>query len=207
MYFKIYIKSTRHKYSFCEEFKMNVKGIIFLTGKNAITQVFGKEPWDSFVVKLAAKDKFFSNIIMSVTPVPLDKFILFLDELVKEFFNNDMMQYETFGKVAAQFVLSGDGMYKSYLLIKDKKQIVDSIVPKLWSTYFDEGKVEAKFEKNVAHFKVTGLPFRHRYFEYLIMGFIEKSLKIYGIKNVPKLIRSMAAGDDDIYCQCEFKDS
>jgi hypothetical protein len=64
-------------------FKMNVKGIIFLTGKNAITQVFGHEPWNSFMVKLAAKDKYFSNIIMSVTPIPLDKFILFLDDLVK----------------------------------------------------------------------------------------------------------------------------
>lgn len=204
---KICIKEYSIQIFTLGEFKMNVKGIIFLTGKNAITQVFGTEPWNSFMVKLAAKDKFFSNIIMSVTPVPLDKFILFLDELVKEFFNNDMMQYETFGKVAAQFVLSGDGMYKSYLLIKDKKQIVDSVVPKLWATYFDKGKVDAKFEENVAHFKVTGLPFKHRYFEYLIMGFVHQALKIYGLKNVPKLIRSMAAGDDDIYCLCEFKNS
>ncbi|HNY51503.1 MAG TPA: hypothetical protein PLV50_09090 [Smithella sp.] len=85
---------------------MNVKGIIYMTGKNAIVEVFGLEPWNSFMVKLAAKDKFFSNPIMSITPVPLDKFILFLDELVKEFFNKDMMQYVTFGKVAAQLIWS-----------------------------------------------------------------------------------------------------
>lgn len=186
---------------------MNVKGIIFMTGKNAITQVFGEEAWQSFMVKLAAKEKFFNNIIMSVTPVPLDKFILFLDELVKEFFNNDMMQYQTFGKVAAQFVLSGDGMYKSYLLIKDKKQIVDTVVPKLWATYFDEGIVTAKFEQNVALFTITGLKFRHKYFEYLIMGFMQKSLKIYGLKNVPALVRSMASGDNDICYRFEFKDA
>jgi hypothetical protein len=53
---------------------MNVKGIIYMTGKNAIVEVFGLEPWNSFMAKLAAKDKFFSNPIMSVTPVPLDKF-------------------------------------------------------------------------------------------------------------------------------------
>jgi hypothetical protein len=189
------------------ELNMNVKGIIFLTGKTAITQVFGEQPWQSFMVKLAAKDKYFSNIIMSVTPVPLDKFILFLDELVKEFFNNDMMQYMTFGKVAAQFVLSDTGMYKSYLLIKDTKQIVDTVVPKLWSTFFDEGIVTAKFEKNVAHFKITGLKFKHKYFEYLIMGFMQKALRIYGMDGVPKLVRSLAAGDDDIYCQFELKET
>ncbi|MGB5218317.1 MAG: hypothetical protein WBN66_08455 [Smithella sp.] len=107
---------------------MNVKGIIYLTGKSTIIKVFGEEPWNSFIIKLGEKDKFFSSIIMSVTPVPLDKFILFLDELVKEFFNNDMMQYVTFGKVAAQFALSEEGMYKSYLLTKDTKQFVESVM-------------------------------------------------------------------------------
>ena len=186
---------------------MNVKGIIYMTGKNAIIEVFGQEPWNSFMAKLAAKNKFFSNPIMSITPVPVEKFILFLDELVKEFFNNDMMQYVTFGKAAAQFALSEEGMYKSYLLTKDTKKIVDLIVPKLWSTYFDEGIITAKFENNVAHFKITGLKFKHRYFEYLIMGFIQKALKIFGMKTVAKQVRSLASGDDDIYFQFGLKDS
>lgn len=185
---------------------MNVKGIIFLTGKSAITQVFGQEPWNNFMAGLAAKDKYFSSIIMSVTPVPLDKFIIFLDELVREFFHNDMMQYQTFGKVAAQFVLSEQGMYKSYLLIKDKKQIVDTVVPKLWSTYFDEGKVTAVFETNVVNFTITGLHFKHRYFEYLIMGFIQKSLRIFGMKSVPKIVKSMAAGDEEVCYQFQLKE-
>jgi hypothetical protein len=85
---------------------MNVKGIVYLTGKTTIIAAFGEEHWNSFITKLTAKDKFFSNIIMSVTPIPVDKFILFLDEMIKEFFNNDSMQYETFGKAAAQYWLS-----------------------------------------------------------------------------------------------------
>jgi hypothetical protein len=186
---------------------MNVKGIIYITGKSTIIKVFGEEPWNAFIVKLAAKDKFFSNVIMPVTRVPLDKFILFLDELVKEFFNNDMMQYVTFGKVAAQFALSEEGMYKSYLLTKDTKQFVESVMPKFFSTYFDEGTVITKFENNVVHLKITGLQFKHRYFEYLIMGYFQKSLKMFGKKNVPKLVRSMSSGDDDVYYQFELKDS
>jgi len=98
-------------------------------------------------------------------------------------------------------------MYKSYLLTKDTKQFVESVMPKFWSTYFDEGSVTTKFENNVAHLKITGLKFKHRYFEYLVMGFLQKALKIYGMKNVPKLVRSMVAGADDVYYQFELKDA
>ena len=186
---------------------MNVKGIVFLTGKTAITAVFGEERWDSFMANLAEKDKFFSNIIMSVTPIPVDNFILFLDELCKEFFNNDKMQYLTFGKQAAQFALSSEGPYKSYLLTKDIKQYIESVLPRLWSTYFDEGKPTALFENNIVHFKITGLTIKHTYFEYLIMGYFQQALKIFGKKTVAKRIRSLSSGDDDIYFQYELKDS
>ena len=186
---------------------MNVKGTVYLTGKTSIIAVFGEEHWNSFMAKLAEKDNFFSKIIMSVTPIPVDKFILFLDEMCKEFFNNDRMQYVTFGKVAAQFALSPEGPYKSYLLTKDIKQYVESVLPKLWSTYFDEGIGITKFENNVAHLKITGLLIKHHYFEYLIMGFFQKALKMFGKKTVAKQIRSLSSGDDDIYFQFELKES
>ena len=186
---------------------MNVKGIIYLTGKTTIIAVFGEESWNSFIPKLAAKDKFFSNTIWAITPVPMDKFILFLDELVKEFFNNDMMHYVTFGKLAAQFALSPEGPYKSYMLTKDTKQFVEFVLPKLWSTYFDEGKATAKFESNIVHFKITGLQIKHSYFEKLLMGYFQKALKIFGKKTVAKQIRSISSGDEDIYFQFELKDS
>ena len=186
---------------------MNVKGIIFLTGKTTIISVFGEEPWNAFVPKLAAKDKFFSNMIMTITPIPIDKFLLFLDELVKEFFNSDYMQYVTFGSVAAKFALSPEGPYKSYMLTKDVKQFVESVMPKFYSTYFDEGVVTARFENNVAHVKLTGLPIKHNYFEHLIMAYFQKALKIFGKKTVAKRIRSLAAGDDDIYYTYELKDA
>jgi len=178
---------------------MNVKGIIYLTGKTAIIKVFSEERWNSFVPKLATKEKFFSNTIWAITPVPMDKFIIYLDELVKEFFDNDMMQYVTFGKLAAQFALSPEGPYKSYLLTKDTKQFVESVLPKLWSTYFDEGKAITKFENNIVHFKITGLQIKHYYFEKLLMGYFQKAIKIFGKKTVAKQIRSLASGDDYIY--------
>ena len=186
---------------------MNVKGVVYLTGKTTIIKVFGEERWNSFISKLTAKDEYFSNIIMSITPIPIDKFILFLDELIKEFFDNDKMQYVTFGKVAAQYALSKEGPYKSYLLTKYMNQFVESVLPKLWSTYFDEGKATTMFENNVAHLKITGLQTKHLYFEYLIMGFFQKALKIFGKKTVARKVRSISSGDDDIYFQFELEDS
>ena len=186
---------------------MNVKGIIYNTGKNAIIGVFGEKPWNAFMTKLAAKDNYFNRVIMPVTLIPFDKFIFFLDELVKEFFNNDKMHYMTFGKVAAQFALSPDGPYKSYLLIKDPKQLVESIAPKIWASYFDEGILTSKLEGNIAHFKITGLNFKHRYFEYLIMGYFQKAIKMFGKKSFSKQSKSMAAGDDHIYFQFELRDA
>ena len=186
---------------------MNVKGIVYLTGKTSIIKVFGEESWNSFIAKLAAKDKFFSNMIIPVTPIPADKFILFIDELLSEFFNNDSMQYMTFGKIAAQYALSPEGPYKSYLLTKDIKHFVESGLPKLWSLYFDRGVLAASLENNIIHLNITGLPIKHIYFEYVIIGFNQKALKIFGKKTVAKRIRSISSGDDDIYYQFELKDS
>ncbi len=186
---------------------MNVKGIIFNTGKSTIIAVFGAQAWDAFAVKLAAKDKFFGNIIMTVTPVPIDKFIFFLDELVKEFFNNDYMQYVTFGKVVAKFALSPEGPYKSYMLTTDLKQFVETVMPKFYSTYFDEGRVEARLENNIVHLKLTGLPIKHNYFEYLIMGYFQKSLKLFGKKVVASRVMSMTSGDDHVAYTFEIKES
>jgi len=186
---------------------MNVKGSIYLTGKTTIISVFGEEKWNAFVPKLAAKDNFFSTQIMSITRIPVDKFILFLDELVKEFFNNDMMQYVTFGKVAAQFGLSPDGMYRSYLLTRDTKQFVESVLPKLWATYFDEGVVVGRLENNFVHINITGLQFKHLYFDYLIMGYFQKALKIFGKKSTAKKVKSLTTGDNNICFQFELKDS
>ena len=186
---------------------MNVKGTVFVTAKAAITAVFGEERWNSFMTKLAAKDKFFSNIIMSVSIVPVEKHLFLLDEMLKEFFNNDKNQYLLFGRVAAKFALSPGGTYHSYLLTNNIKQFVESGMPKLWTTYYDGGKLTAVLDKNIVHLKITDIPIKHIYFEYMVMGYFKQALKIFGKKTVEKTIRSIANGDNDIYYQYELKDS
>jgi hypothetical protein len=187
---------------------MNTKGIFYTVTKASMVAAFGEERWNSFMTKLAEKDKYFSNvIIMSITPIPVEKLIIFFDEMCKEFFNNDRMQYLKFGKAGAQYVLSPEGPYKSYLLTKDIKQFVEFVLPKLWLTYFDRGRTITKLENNVAHLKITGIEIKNLYFEYLLMGYFQQAIKMFGKKTIAKKVRGISLGDDDIYFQFELKDS
>ena len=78
---------------------MNVKGIFFVITKTVMIKAYGEERWNSFMSKMVEKDKYFKTVIMSVTPIPVDKEIILFDEMCREFFNNDKTQYEMFGKV------------------------------------------------------------------------------------------------------------
>jgi hypothetical protein len=183
---------------------MNIKGTAFITAKIAISANFGEERWNAFMAKMAAKDGFFKNMIMAVTLIPVEKHLFFLDEMLKEFFNDDKNQYILFGRIAAKFSLSPGGPYNSFLLSKDIKQFVASGAPKLWSTYFDGGTFTGSMENNIVHLKITDIPIKHIYFEYLIMGFYKQALKIFGKKTFEKRIKSVASGDDSIYYQYEI---
>ena len=183
---------------------MNVKGTAFLTRKDTIIKAFGEERWKSFNDKLAAKDKYFNQMILNVTLIPLDKFIIFLDDVLMGFFNNDNNHYWKLGEKSADFSLGQGGPYHSFLITKDIKQFVESIMPKIWSTYFDGGIFTARFENNVAHITISGLPTKHIYFEYLIMGYIRQAIVIFGKKAVEHRVRGFSLGNSDIYYNFEI---
>jgi hypothetical protein len=186
---------------------MNVKGTVFVTAKVNISAAFGEERWNSFMDRLSEKDDYFKKVIMSVTPIPLDKFTSFLDELAKEYFNNDNKQYLMFGKAAAKFALSPGGPYYSYVLSKDLKYIVEAIIPKLWSTYYDEGVLTARLFDNTIHVKISGIPIKHVYFEYLIAGYLQKGIKMLGKKAVESCVSGFSRGDSEIYYQYEVENA
>ncbi|HON59848.1 MAG TPA: hypothetical protein PLT45_09985 [Smithella sp.] len=185
---------------------MNIKGTAFVTAKVTISQAFGEDRWNAFMAKMAQKDDFYKKMIMTVSLIPVEKHLFFLDELVKEFFNNDKKQYVIFGKVAAKFALSEGGVYHSFLLTKDLAQFVEKGMPKIWATLYDEGELTATLENNVVHLRVGKIPIRHVFFEYLTVGFFQQALKIFGRKSMEKCIKGFSKGDDEIYYQYELKD-
>jgi hypothetical protein len=72
--------------------------------------------------------------------------------------------------------------------------------------YFDGGAAIARLENNVAHLKVTGSDMRNVYYEQMLRGYFQKAIKMFGKKSTVKQIRSLAAGDKDIYFQYELRD-
>jgi len=184
---------------------MNVKGTAYITRKDTIIKTFGEKRWNAFNAKLIAKDKYFGNMIMHITLIPWDKFVIFLDDVLKEFFNNNEMNYWELGEKSAEFALSPGGPYHSYLLAKDIRQFVDSGMPKIWSTYFDGGAFSAKLENNIIHVTITDLPVKHIYFEYLVMGYVRRALVIFGKNAIERRIRGFSMGNHDIYYQFELK--
>jgi hypothetical protein len=188
---------------------MNVKGTFFVTTKATVTEAFGPERWNKFMARLAAKDKYFKdNVIMSITLIPLDKCILLFDELIDECFNGDKnASYVMFGMIGAKFALSPGGPYQSLMLTKDLKQFVESGLPKIYATYFDGGSVTAKLENNVVYVRITGFPIKHVYYEKLLMGYYKQVLKVFGKRSTATMVRSLTAGDDDLYFKYELKDS
>ncbi|HUN56120.1 MAG TPA: hypothetical protein VMU29_13295 [Smithella sp.] len=180
---------------------MNIKGIFFATTKPVIIQAFGEERWNAFIAKLAQKDPYFSKVIMAISYVPIEKLVIFFDEMCKEFFNGDKMAYEIFGKSGAKYVLQPGGMFNAYLLNKDLKNFVEFVLPKLWSTYYDGGTITTSLENNIVHIKITGVDFKYVYFEQLLQGYFQQALKVVGKKTIPKKVRSITQGDNDIYFQ------
>ena len=137
-----------------------------------------------------------------------EKLIVIFDDMCSEFFDNDKSAYEIFGKVGRKkYALSPEGPYKSFMLTKDLKQFIEVSLPKIYSMYFDGGACITKLENNVAHLKVTGIDMRNVYFEQMLRGYFQKAIKMFGKKSTAKPIRSLAAGDKDLYFQYELRDA
>jgi hypothetical protein len=187
---------------------MNVKGIFYVVTKDYMVATFGEERWMTFMAQLAEKDKYFANkTLMAVTPIPAEKLIVVFDEMCREFFNNDKTRYELFGKTGAKYALGPGGPYNSYMNTKDIKQFIEFSVPKIWSAYFDGGKITARLENNVAHVKIVGLEIRNSNFERCVLGYFQQAIKVFGRKSNAKQVSSIASGGNEIYFTYELKNS
>jgi hypothetical protein len=187
---------------------MNVKGIFYVVTKDYMIAAFGDERWKAFMTKLAVKDKYFDNrTLMAVTPIPADKLIVVFDGMCEEFFNNDKSRYELFGKTGAKYALGPGGPYHSYMNTKDIKQFIEFSLPKIWSAYFDGGKITALLENNVAHVKITGLEIRNAHFERCVMGYFQQAIKVFGKKSTARQVSSIASGGNEIHFTYALQDA
>jgi len=187
---------------------MNIKGVFYVVTKDYMVATFGEDRWKTFMIHLAKKDDYFANkTLMAVTPIPAEKLIVIFDEMCREFFDNDKTRYELFGKTGAKYALRPGGPYNAYLNIKDVKQFIEFSIPKIWSAYFDGGKITSRLENNVAHVKIIDIPIRHTPFERCVMGYFQQAIKVFGKKSFAKQVSSIASGAKEIHFSYTLMDA
>ncbi|HOU51090.1 MAG: hypothetical protein KBG22_06110 [Smithella sp.] len=188
---------------------MNIKGTFLTITKSTIIEAFGLEKWNAFMAKMAEKDKYFKDtVIMTITLVPVEKSIMLLDGVIDEFFNGDRKNsYILFGRIAAKFALTKGSFYHFLMQTKDIKTFVENNLPKIWSIHFDGGSVTARLENNDVLINITDFPVKNEYYEKFITAYYKQVLKIFGKKSTETVLRSISAGNKDVYIKYALQDA
>ena len=156
--------------------------------------------------KLAsAGNNYFKKSILATDLIPIKDFLLFTDEALKEFYNNDSKIYWTMGEKSAEYSLL-EGPYKVFIRSKDINSIVLTPFPLLWTSFYTKGRLESSINNNIVDLKLADLPITHNYFELVIMGYAKRALELVGAKNIKyKAIKSLKNGDKEVHYRFEIQ--
>ena len=161
---------------------MNVKGYPFIAITKQLIYDFNKELWNDFFQKFKVSNPYFNQLILPTTLIPVEKFIVFLDAMLKEFYNGDEKTYWRYGEEAAKTSLSEKGPFHIYVKHKkEPKDFIIKVIPRFWNNYYDGGSTSNMLEGNIMHAYMLDLPVCHPYFEYTTMGYRQKALELMGI--------------------------
>ncbi len=139
-------------------------------------------------------------MVLSANLMPTEIYISFVEELIKEYYDGNQRVYWVFGRNAAKTTLGEKGLLNVYIRRKrSPKDFISSILARIWTNYFDEGRESFELEGNVVHARVLDLPNYHPIYEFTIMGYTENALEIVGI-NV-KEIKKIKSSAKEIYYQ------
>ncbi len=161
---------------------MNVKGYPFIAITKQLKYEFDKEHWNDFFQRFKESHSYFDQGILPTTLIPVEEFTAFLDAMVKEFYNGDEKIYWRYGEEAAKASLGEKGPFHIYIKGKrEPKYFVDNILARIWSNYYDGGRLKFVLEGNIIHAYILDLPIYHAYFEYTTMSFNKKVSELFGI--------------------------
>ncbi|MFX1389952.1 MAG: hypothetical protein ACFE9Z_07825 [Promethearchaeota archaeon] len=179
---------------------MNVKGIAFIHAKEAHEEGLGKEQWDKFFQKFKKDYPGFPDDVLASSNIPIDLYLSFMTELIKEFYNGDERVYWRFGSGAARSSLAEGGYFDVFTKHqKSPEKFIKFVLARIWNSYFDMGRQEFLLEGNILHARLLDLPKYHPYFELVSMGYIKGALDVIGIK--AKDIKKIKSSAKETYYQ------
>ncbi len=178
---------------------MEVKGVAFVARKNALIKQFGEKKFAELMKEVAEKEEYFKDpFINQATLIPIEKFLLFNDMMVNKFYGGDAKIYWKMGEKSAEFSLI-EGPFKVFIQNKSIEDACKTSIPNVWKVYYNEGRVETKFEKGMVNIRILDVPILHSYFEYALMGYYVKLLELVGAKSIKyDAIKTVEKGDTEI---------
>lgn len=157
---------------------MEIKGTAFLSKRQQIIRMHGEERWNVFLAELRRKHPFFVQYILSTTLIPVDTFLAFMDELLVQFFDGDERAYWEMGARSADWALT-EGPYQFFAADPDIPRFILGM-ERLWSIYFSTSTLRLGFDGRCVAAQASGLPVWHGYFEYMVMGYLQRAFELVG---------------------------
>jgi len=157
---------------------MEIKGTAFLSKRNQIVRMHGQARWDAFLEGLRRKQPFFVENVLATTLIPVDAFLAFMDEVLAQFFTGDERAYWEIGARSADWALT-EGPYQLFLADRDIGRFLAGM-EQLWSVHFTASRLQLSFDGRCVEAQASGLPIWHGYFEYMVMGYLQRAFELAG---------------------------
>lgn len=179
---------------------MKAKNTTMLARRQAIIDEFGIAAWDGFTRDMARRYPVLAEPLVATSALPIDTFLAINDELLKHFYKGNTKIYSDLGRASAEWALL-EGPYKAYA--QQGLEAFVRAIPRIWTTYYIEtnSRLSAELDdKRTLHAKILDLGMWHPYFEYLVVGYIQRALEIVANRTVPtQAIKSGPAAINEIY--------
>jgi len=174
---------------------MQLKGVILQSRKAIVTRRFGAAAWGGLFYDLASAHPCFTRPLSQTSLLPLPAFLAFHDELMRRFFRDDEESHLLLGGEAARWTMT-EGSLTTFMKRRDLAGLVKAF-PSLWKTFFVDAASysEAALGEDGVHFRVHNLPEHHRYFDFLIVGYMKEILEMFCVNPIAATkVRSSRTG-------------
>ncbi len=172
---------------------MQIRGVAYLSREGFALKEFGEARWRAFADKMKDTVPFLRSPVLPISLLPVPDFLRLTDGIVQTFYAGDPKTYWLFGEQSAAFAL--EHQLKGLFKVGQQRKVLE-FAPSIWAFYYDGGVMRCESSgPNTIDLRVSGVPVRHIYFEYGVMGFAVGAVRALGTPNPScECISSFAAG-------------
>jgi hypothetical protein len=176
---------------------MEVKGVAFLARQAMAEAAYGVEAWRRFLAEFSKQEPVFQQPVLPVTRLPVKAFLALNDALVRTFHGGDTRAYWQFGEASGRYALT-QGQLRGMFEPGEFRRFLQ-FTPFIWKGYFTEGELQVLPGPDATELRILGVPHRHVYFEYAVMGFAKGGLLALGARALQvEAVQGYSRGDDGV---------